>query len=83
MKPLQADLLARVNIRNRTQYFYAVESIGTSFLRKTFHLHLICHLVSDGNILIPFCFCQSCFFSIKGEPGRNGNPGEVGFAGSI
>lgn len=53
-----------------------------SFLSKTFYLQLICHLVSGENILIPLCFPLLCFFSMKGEPGRNGKAGEVGFAGS-
>lgn len=36
------------------------------------------------SILILFAFSSPPFFflTLKGEPGRNGNPGEVGFAGS-
>lgn len=53
-------------------------ALGTVFLRETFYLQSLCHLVSQENILTHF----ASLLPLKGEPGRNGSPGEVGFSGS-
>lgn len=79
MKASQTDLREWVAIKNRAQCFYTVHSIEHSPL-KISDLQWVCHLLSEENILIPLLFFF--VFSIKGEPGRNGNPGEVGFSGS-
>lgn len=62
--------------------FTLLRALDTGFLKNTFYLQLICHQVSEENIFIPLCFLVYFFFPIKGEAGRNGNPGEMGFSGS-
>lgn len=83
MKPSQTDLLEWIAIRNRPQCFYTIQSSGHELSKKDFLSAIELSSSLKREYFNPFFSPSPCFFfSIKGEPGRNGNSGEVGFAGS-
>lgn len=74
MKPSKTDLLEWIAIRNRAHCFTLFKALDTIFLTAIDLSSSLREHFNPSPLL--------CFFSIKGEPGRNGNPGEVGFSGS-